>query len=218
MAGSSHVTLETVRAALQLPLPGHAARQSMSPRPRPGDRPDLPLHCPHEGAVLVLLYRRAGELRLPLTLRTERGESHRGQVSLPGGAREPQDRSFAETALREAQEELGIAPQAVEILGALTPLYIPVSQFCVHAYVGHTPRAFALRPDPNEVAQVLEASLDHLLDPATRRIEVHERDGQRYEIPIYPVGDQRVWGATAMILAEFLEMVRTARNLRPTAS
>jgi 8-oxo-dGTP pyrophosphatase MutT (NUDIX family) len=111
-----------VRAALQRPLLGRAAQLEMAVRPRPGDRPDLPNPCPREAAVLMLLYPRQGELVLPLTQRTDTVEMHRGQVSLPGGAREPQDRDFAQTALRETCEELGIPEGAVQLLGALSPL------------------------------------------------------------------------------------------------
>ncbi len=202
--------MQTVRAALQLPLPGRAAQQTMSVQPRPGDRADLPDSCPHEGAVLVLLYPRQGQLVLPLTLRTQSVELHKGQVSLPGGAREPCDPSFQDTALREASEEVGVPRAEVETLGMLTPLYIPVSSFCVYPFVGHIPRPFPLHADPNEVQQVIETPLERLLDPETRQVELHARDGRTYQVPSYHVAGQRVWGATAMILAEFLTLLRTA--------
>lgn len=202
--------MQTVRAALQLPLPGRAAQLTMAVQPRPGDRDDLPHSCPNQGAVLVLLYPRDDQLVLPLTLRTQRVELHKGQVSLPGGAREADDHSFLDTALREASEEVGVPRMEVEALGVLTPLYIPVSTFCVYPFVGHIPHPFPLRADPNEVQQVIEAPLERLLDPATRQVEVQERDGQTYQVPSYRVGGQRVWGATAMILAEFLTLLRTA--------
>jgi len=206
------VTLQTVRAALQLPLPGRAAQQIMAVRPRPGDRPDLPNPCPNEGAVLLLLYEREGRLVLLLTRRTQTVETHKGQVSLPGGAREPQDHDFAQTALRETCEELGIPGKTVEVLGALTPLYIPPSRFCVYPYVGYVSHAYPLRPDANEVAEVIEVPLEYLLDPATREVEVHFRDNQRFQVPVYRVANQKVWGATAMILAEFLAMLSAAQT------
>ena len=213
MAVQPAITWKLVRAALQLPLPGRGAQMSMAVRPRPGDRPDLPDPCPREAGVLILLYERDGRLLLPLTRRTLTVEMHSGQISLPGGAREPQDHSFEQTALRETREELGIPNAAISVLGPLTPLYIPPSQFCVYPYVGRTPGAFPLSPDPDEVAEVIEVSLDHLLEPATRQENTHLRDGKRYDVPLYVVASHRVWGATAMILAEFLALLRAARAL-----
>jgi len=212
MSRQPSVTLQTVRAALQVPLPGRAAQLTMAPRPRPGDRPDLPHPCPNEGSVLVLLYERESGLVMPLTRRAQTVEMHKGQISLPGGAREPQDASFAQTALRETCEELGIPEEAIELLGSLTPLYIPPSRFCVYPYVGYARHTFPLHPDPNEVAEVIEVPLEHLLDPATRQVEIHFRHRQRFQVPIYEVAHHKVWGATAMILAEFLAMLRAAQT------
>jgi 8-oxo-dGTP pyrophosphatase MutT (NUDIX family) len=216
MTGQPPVSLQTVRAALQLPLPGRAAQQNMAVRPRPGDRPDLPDPCPNEGAVLVLLYERRGRLVVPLTRRTETVETHKGQVSLPGGSREPQDNHFEQTALRETCEELGIAEETVEVLGALTPLYIPPSRFCVYPYVGFASHPFRLRPDPNEVAEVIEVPLEHLLDPTTRQVETHLREERSFQVPVYRLAKQKVWGATAMILAEFLALLSAVQG--PAAS
>nr|MBC7245128.1 CoA pyrophosphatase [Chloroflexota bacterium] len=213
MARLQPIAIEAVRAAMQLPLPGRAAQQTMAVRPRPGDQPDLPNPCPREGAVLALLYEKEGSLVLPLTCRTQTVELHKGQISLPGGAREPQDETFADTALRETCEELGIPEQAIEVLGALTPLYIPSSRFCVYPYVGYAKQAFSLRPDLNEVTEVIEVPLDLLLEPSTRRVETHFRDNQRFEVPIYQVASYKVWGATAMILAEFLTLLEMAQSL-----
>lgn len=206
------ITMRTVRAAMHLPLPGRAAQQTMALRPRPGDRPDLPNPCLREAAVLVLLYEQEGSLVLPLTYRTQTVERHKGQISLPGGAREPQDETLAATARRETCEELGIPERAIEVLGALTPLFIPSSQFCVYPYVGYAKQTFSLRPDPNEVREVLEVPLELLFDPATRRIETHFRDNQRFEVPIYQVASYKIWGATAMILAEFLTLLQMAQS------
>ena len=216
MVGQPTVTLQTVRAALQLPLPGRGAQQLMAVRPRPGDRPDLPKPCPKAGAVLVLLYERDNRLVLPLTRRTQTVETHKGQISLPGGAREPQDQDFAQTALRETCEELGIPEEAVEVLGSLTPLYIPPSRFCVYPYVGCASRPHPLRPDPHEVAEIIEVSLEQLLDPTTRQVETHLRDNQRFQVPVYRVANQKVWGATAMILAEFLAVLAAGQQSAPS--
>ena len=207
MRYAASVLPDTVRAALKLPLPGRAAQLTMAVRPRPGDRADIPEPCPNVGAVLVLVYPSNGRLVIPLTVRTEQVELHKGQVSLPGGAREEGDRSLVDTALREAAEEVGVPRAAVEVLGPLSPVYIPVSSFCVYPYVGFTALPFPLRSDPNEVAQVIEASVDQLLESAAQGLERRERDGQAFEIPFYRISGHKVWGATAMILAEFIALL-----------
>jgi len=212
MADRSSVTPQVVRAALRLPLPGRPAQLTMAVRPRPGDRADIPESCPNVGAVLVLVYPVDGRLVTPLTVRTEQVELHRGQVSLPGGAREAADHDLVDTALREAGEEVGVSRADVEVLGPLSPLYIPVSSFCVYPFVGLTPHSFQFRADPNEVARVVEASLDQLLEPSMQGLERHERDGQTFEVPFYRVSGQKVWGATAMILAEFAALLGAVVN------
>ncbi len=199
---------EQIKTALQRQSPGRAAQLRMAVRPRPGDRRDLPDPCPHEAAVLILLYERQGQLVFPLTLRTQTVEIHRGQISLPGGSREAQDANLQATALRETAEELGVGPSATEVVGNLSPLFIPASGFCVYPYVACVRPAPVLRPDPREVAQVFEVAISHLLDPRTRRFEIRQRDGQRFRVPAYRIGDRRIWGATAMILAELVAVLR----------
>jgi len=162
--------------------------------------------------VLALLYERADTLCLPFTCRTETLELHKGQVSFPGGARELQDTDLAATAKRETREELGIPEGTVTILGPLTPLFIPVSGFCVYPYVGFAHGDPVMVPDAAEVAEVLEVSLPQLRDPAIREEEVHWREGQRFEIPVYRIGTHRIWGATAMILAEFLVVLSSIES------
>jgi len=206
----SRLNLETIRHALRKPLPGREAQLTMAVRPRPGDVVQLPDPCPREAAVLLLLYVRRAQWVLPLTQRTDHLEMHSGQISLPGGAREPLDQDFAATALRETCEELGILGDGVEMLGALTPLYVPPSRFCVYPHVGCLPEPPALRPDPSEVASVLEVSLLQLLDPGTRREEVHWRGDERFEVPVYQIGSDQIWGATAMILGEFVSVLGSA--------
>jgi 8-oxo-dGTP pyrophosphatase MutT (NUDIX family) len=201
-------SIATIRQALRGPLPGRAAQIAMAVKPRPGDQPDLPRPCPREGAVLLLLTRKDNALVLPLTCRTTTVEHHAGQISFPGGAREPADASFRDTALRETYEELGVPPLMVEVLGELSPLYIPSSRFCVYPFVGYVPAPITWQPDPAEVSEVLEAPLGLLMRPETVRTETHIRDGKPYQVPMYAVGPHRIWGATAMMLSEFVTLLR----------
>lgn len=208
---SSHLTsdqLAGLRAALSRPLPGLAAQMHMAPQPRPGNEqiftPDL--NCRRAG-VLVLLYPgRNGELSLVLTRRTESVENHRGQISLPGGSMEAGENAVA-AALREAQEELAVNPAQLELLGELSPLYIPASGFCIYPVVAYAGERPAFLPNPREVAEVIEVPLSHLLEPAVRCVEQWQMGGREVRVPFYAVGRHKVWGATAMVLCELLTLL-----------
>ncbi len=173
-----------------------------------------------DGSVLILLYPGEGGLTLVLTRRTDTVEHHRSQISFPGGARENGEPLVA-TALREAEEEVGIPPSAVDVLGEMSPLRIPVSGFLVHPFVGFTPGRPEYRLDPREVAGVIEARLAHLLDPERRREEEQEFRGRRVMVPFYDLpGVERppLWGATAMMLSALIERIRVVLQRKRSAS
>jgi 8-oxo-dGTP pyrophosphatase MutT (NUDIX family) len=202
------VTIADVQRALAGARPGPVAQGRMAPQPRVGQETyfNPPPNC-RQGSVLILLYPRAGQLHLVLTRRTDRVRHHKGQVSLPGGAQLPGE-PLVQTALREAGEELGIPTRDIQVLGGLTPLYVPVSGYCIHPFVGFLAVAPLLRPDPIEVAEVLEVTLDELLDPAARHVELW-KDPQlsSRRIPCFHLRGWVVWGATAMILSELSAML-----------
>lgn len=195
----------TIQRLLQGPKPGLPAQARMAPRPRPGWPPDENV-SPRQGGVLILLYPHAGQLHLVLTRRTETLGNHKGQISLPGGRCE-ENETIEQTALREAQEELGVMPEAITVLGTLTPLYIPPSDFCITPVVGWTPAPPNWQPDALEVAELLQVPLRHLADPATERQETRQRYGLPVQIPYFLVQGHQVWGATAMVLSEFLALL-----------
>ena len=198
------ITLAQVRRALAQPRPGRMAQARLLPEPRPGDLlPPPPAHPDKEAAVLILLYVARGELYFVLTRRTQSVAMHKGQISLPGGAREAGE-ALADTALRETAEELHIDARCIELLGApLTPLYIPVSQFWVTAFVGHWRGTPQFTPAPDEVHEVIETPLALLLDDSTVGAEEWTLRGVRTQVPFFDVYGNKVWGATAMILSEF---------------
>ncbi len=197
-------TIERVRAAMRGPLPGPRAQITMAPRPRPFGPP--PGVEPRQAGVLLLLYLVRGVLHLVLTVRTSVLDHHSGQISLPGGGWEEGDASLQGTALRETREEIGIATGGLELLGSLTPLYIPPSNNIIHPFVAYAPQRPAFHPDPREVAELLEVPLHLLLDPATQREEDWTWRGAALHVPFYAVGQHKVWGATAIVLAEFLAL------------
>jgi len=203
-----YITISDVRRALSRPRPGLEAFLRLATRPRPGEAGLPPGHSPKQGGVLLLLYPIDSYLHLVLTRRTEQVGNHKGQISLPGGAREPEDHSLLETALRETREELGIRTDQLQLLGPLTSLYIPPSNYCIHPYVAYADVRPDFNPEPTEVEELLEMSLNHLLDPITREEEDWHLRGRPVVVPFYRLGEHKIWGATAMVLSEFEVMLR----------
>lgn len=203
------LSLEDLRRAAAGPLAGRVAQERMIPNPRRGDIPPPPPGQPQkEAGVLILAFEAGGELRFVLTLRTETVATHKGQVSLPGGMRHPGE-ALEQTALRETGEELGIDPSGIELLGGpLTPLYIPVSGFWVTAFVGLWRDDPVFRAEPAEVIEVIEPPLSDLIDDNLVHVEDWQIRGVKTRVPYFYLSGHKVWGATAMMLGEFAEMLR----------
>jgi 8-oxo-dGTP pyrophosphatase MutT (NUDIX family) len=199
--------LARVEKGLWAPLPGIPAQLTMAPEPRQGHKAYFEVEdsCRKAG-VLVLLYVKDGRLCVLLTRRTERVLHHRGQISFPGGERHPGE-SIEATALRETVEEMGLDLAAVRILGRLTPLFIPPSNYCIYPTVAHIPGLLVCHAQPEEVAEVIEAPIDHLADPANVCRETWHYGGRDVEVPFYAFESHKIWGATAMVLAELLALV-----------
>ena len=203
------LTLEQLRAAFQRPLPGRPAQYDMAHVVRrtyatpPADA--------RQAAVLILVYPHKGRWHFVLIQRAGHvgNDAHRGQIGLPGGKIEPEDGSPARAALREAEEEIGVPAQQIELLGGLTPLYIPVSKFVVHPFVGHTPTAPTFLAQETEVADIYEVPLTDLLDGEARRT-TELPFGERLvlqNVPYFHLQKRVVWGATAMMLNEWVTLL-----------
>lgn len=166
-------------------------------------RPELETDDAHRrAAVLVPLFVRDGMLWVIFTRRTEMVEHHRGQISFPGGVEEPEDEDLAATALRETQEELGVLPGDVRLLGALSPI-VTITDFAVAPFVGAIPQPYAFTPAESEIAEVIEAPLTALRDPTI--LETRVLPGRDEAVLFYHYGPHVIWGATALIFAELLE-------------
>lgn len=194
-------------ASLKETLPGEAAHLLMASTAR--DR------IKHSGlkqfaAVIILLYPQNNETYTTFIKRPEYEGVHGGQIAFPGGKLEIHDLNLEHTAIRECREELGIR-EDMEILGSLSPLFIPVSGFEVHPYVAFTSKKPTWHPDPDEVEKVIELSINHLLNPTNKITEKWNLNGFIADVPIYRINDQyKIWGATAMITSEFLEVYKKA--------
>lgn len=156
---------------------------------------------PRPAGVLALAYERAGEAHVLLTRRSSDLPEHGGQISFPGGAPEPGDRSLLETALRETREELGCDTGALEVVGELPPVYIIVTNFLVAPFVAVSAAPPVCRPDPAEVDKLIELPLSHLKRPGAVAEEVWELRGRKARVPFYRFGPHKIWGATARMLA-----------------
>jgi 8-oxo-dGTP pyrophosphatase MutT (NUDIX family) len=159
-------------------------------------------------AVMILMYRFRGETFLVFIKRNEYDGPHSAQVSFPGGAKEAGDISIEDTALRETREELGINEE-IEVLGTLTPLHIPVSNFDVIPVVGWMKSRPDFQPDPTEVQYLIESPVSTLMDPENVGLETLHRNNRSIVAPFYKTGNDKIWGATAMMLSEFLQLAST---------
>lgn len=215
-AEGMQIDLDTVRRALALPLPGLEAQMRMATRPRSTAAEFSFDGAARQGSVLIALYPRDGQLWLPLTRRSAHLAHHKGQISFPGGRREDGDASLWQTALREAHEEIGLEPSALELLGELSELYIAASHFCVVPHVGVLAGPPVFRMDPLEVDGLIEMPLGLILDPHAKREETWEWRGRPTQVPYYSYGDHVIWGATAMMLSEFESLLRQAVRLEPS--
>jgi 8-oxo-dGTP pyrophosphatase MutT (NUDIX family) len=163
-----------------------------------------PNESSRRAAVLVPVLLDPEGVEVVYTVRKDHLHDHAGQISFPGGSREPGDDSLLETALREAYEEIDLSPELVEVVGELEEMYIPPSDFRVSPYVGLLPAAAEFVIDPREVQEVFTVPLRRLMDPDTFRKAIWSRDGRDYEVPIFAVEGYEIWGATAAMTAALL--------------
>ena len=158
---------------------------------------------------MVLVTRIEGQWQVPLTVRPAHLRSHAGQVSLPGGAQEPNETN-QEAAIRELEEELGCDTSTIEIVGRLSPVYVYNSGFLVTPWIGITERILSFEPDPNEVADWFSIPVTELRDLSTKPRKHIKRGGIRFSAPAFQYQRREIWGATSMILSELQTLVRRA--------
>lgn len=203
-----------LRFEISKDLPGFSAQKMMAPLGRrpPADyiKGDI---TPKMSAVLILLYPNPQpfQIKTVFILRPENeGGNHAGQISFPGGKQDETDKDLSETALREAEEEIGVKRSSVTLLGKLTPLYIPVSNYMVHPFVGTVNVVPEFNIHPLEVKALLEVNIHELVsEKAPKTTEKYLKiKNTTAQVPCYDINGEIIWGATAMIVAEFAEIIK----------
>ena len=159
-------------------------------------------------AVLILLYLADNEIYFFLTKRTDELKHHKGQISLPGGTQEGNEK-LIDTALRETQEEIGINKTSISIIGTITPLFVPVTGFMIYPFIGYSLNKLDPKPDPVEVATIFSVNISDLLNKENRTTEQRNIRGYDVQVPYFKLNDYQVWGATSMILSEFRDLIKS---------
>ena len=169
---------------------------------------------PIESSVLIILCEYESKVSVVLTKRAiDNRSKHSGQISFPGGKKEVIDRDNAQTALREAKEEINVNIEQVELLGQLSELYIPVSNFVVYPFVCYYKGNPLFEGDQEEVAEIIFGELEPLLNESNVKYSEMHLDNIDFRIPYYDVSGHVVWGATAMILSEFIDVVNSDNRI-----
>lgn len=209
-AAPSRDTLLTDAETLASYLATRLAPVALEPVPSADSALNLRIQgvTPRHAAVLAPLYAREGKPYLLFTRRASDLRAHSGEISFPGGSRDPVDASLAHTALRESYEELGLERMSVTLLGALPPAYTVVSNFLVTPYVGWLGEGLPiLRPQASEVAEIIEAPVRALDDELIYHEELWTRGGEAHAVHFYDFGPYRIWGLTGRLLHQLLALL-----------
>ncbi len=197
---------EVLLGRLGRPLASRVGRSRFAPGLNYGREFGPPARDARPAAVLLLLYPREGQWHIPLILRPRGMSNHAGQIGLPGGLIEPGE-STQQAAIRETEEELGIRLKETDLLGRLSPSYVHATNYCVTPHVAAIDRLPTMRPNPEEVARVLNVPLAALLDPARRGSHEVNRRGAIVTAPHITWEGHRIWGATYIILGELIDVL-----------
>lgn len=191
-------------------LPGDFAHKEMYPTRKTVDEIDLAQTNYRTSSVLVLLFQESKSIKAVLTQRQNYKGTHGGQISFPGGKKENQDPDIIATALRESEEEIGLDPKSVQIIGKLTDVYIPVSNFLVHPFVGYCHERPQFRRSEYEVKEIICFNILDLLKDETKAFrDIKTADGYKLkDIPCFILEDKIVWGATSLILNEIKHILK----------
>ena len=199
--------IEKITRRLQEPLPGQTAHDKMASEGRLKFKMPSPNERTRESAVLILFYPSENQIFIPLILRPQYDGVHGGQMAFPGGRVEKEDENLIRTAMREAQEEIGVRLTDIEVIGQLTKLFIPPSNFNVQPVIGYMNHKPDFYPDAREVDKVIEITLEEIINPKIIGRKILNIRGVQIDAPFYQIQEHTVWGATAMMISELLTII-----------
>ena len=199
--------LNNLEKKLKRKLPGFEAQAKMAPASRISNDYEPNPDGARQSSVILLLIPVDNRVNLVIIRRVYNDSIHSGQLAFPGGKVETHDQTIFDTAIRECTEEIGVLPSEIRIIGQLTSIYIPVSNYTVHPVVGCINYQPTYIPNVEEVEEIHEVELQQLCKPENRILKkLMIRDLER-EVPVFEIGNLEIWGATAMILSEFIEII-----------
>lgn len=204
--------LQYVPNLIPVELPATTSHIKMAPKERMQELKDLDLSTknPRIAAVMMLFYPKNGDAHLILIVRNAYNGVHSSQIAFPGGKYELSDFDFKDTALRETNEEVGILPEKIEVVKHFTPMYIPPSNFLVHPFMGIAKEELSFYPDIREVADIIELPLSVFLDDdIITEATLSTSYAANIPVPAFNIQNHIVWGATAMILSELRDVIKT---------
>ena len=205
--------IQRLKNSLSRQLPGKEAQMRMSPQPVDMRRFDTKLPSNYrKGAVLILIYPQEKQAFFPLIKRPECIGVHSGQIAFPGGKMDEGDENEVFTALREAEEEVAVNASKVEVLGRMSDLFIPASNFLVSPVIGYVDHIPEFVPEEREVQRIISARVADIISPEIQKKTILEIGNQiKLDTPYFEVEKEMVWGATAMILGEFIELLEKGK-------
>ena len=203
--------INNIKTRLNEPLPGSSAHIKLAPYRKDTLNTDFSKYNPKLASTLLLLYQKNEKTNFVLIQRPDYSGTHGGQISFPGGKKEKNE-SLIETAIRETNEEIGIETSEIKILGKLSQVYVPPSNFLITPYIGYADKMPIFNPDPSEVTKVLEIELNELLKEDVIKEKIitvgaKTNNPMNINVPYLDLNNQVVWGATGVILSEFRDMM-----------
>lgn len=201
------IFIDDLKQRISSELPGESAHKQMRAMPRKRIHYESSREKAIPAAVLILFYEKNGQIYFILTERTHAVDTHKGQISLPGGTRD-NDEDLRDTAIRETWEEIGVPVDQVNIAGPISQLYVPVSGFIINPWVGWVSEMPELKLNQDEVESIFSVSVEDLIDDSKIRLEEWNLYGYEIDVPFFYFHRFKVWGATAMILSELKEILK----------